>query len=96
MVEMSSTASANVSGSDNMEVLGNMSTSAGIEFNEDINMPEGLDIFESEEEKLIVTEPVKESSSLGLIIGLSVGSIVIILAVYFLVIKKKKVVQKTL
>ena len=37
MVEMSSTASANVSGSDNMEVLGNMSTSAGIEFNEDIN-----------------------------------------------------------
>ena len=96
MVEMSSTASANVSGSDNMEVLGNMSTSAGIEFNEDINMPEGLDTFESEEEKLIVTEPVKESSSLGLIIGLSLGSIVIILAVYFLVIKKKKVVQKTL
>ena len=96
MVEMSSTASANVSGSDNMEVLGNMSTSAGIEFNEDIKMPEGLDTFESEEEKLIVTEPVKESSSLGLIIGLSVGSIVIILAVYFLVIKKKKVVQKTL
>ena len=96
MVEMSSTASANVSGSDNMEVLGNMSTSAGIEFNEDIKMPEGLDTFESEEEKLIVTEPVKESSSLGLIIGLSLGSIVIILAVYFLVIKKKKVVQKTL
>lgn len=96
MVEMSSTASASVSGSDNMEVLGDMSASAGMEINEDIKIPEGLDTFESEEEQLIVTEPVKESSSLGLIIGLSVGSIVIILAVYFLVIKKKKVVQKTL
>lgn len=93
---MSSTASASVSGSDNMEVLGDMSASAGMEINEDIKIPEGLDTFESEEEQLIVTEPVKESSSLGLILGLSVGAIVIILAVYFLVIKKKKVVQKTL
>lgn len=92
---MSSTASASVSGSDNMEVLGDMSASAGMEINEDIKIPEGLDTFESEEEQLIVTEPVKESSNLGLILGISVGAIVIMLVVYFLVIKKKKVVQNT-
>ena len=93
---MSSTASASVSGSDDMQILGNMSASAGMEINEDIKMPEGLDTFESEEEQLVKTEPVKKSSNLGLILGLSVGAIVIILAVYFLVIKKKKVVQKTI
>ena len=95
MVEMSSTAQLPVSGSDNMEILGNMSATTGMEINEDIKMPEGLDTFESEEEQLVKTEPVKKSSNLGLILGLSAGVIVIILVVYFLVIKKKKVVQNT-
>lgn len=96
MVEMSSTATASMSGSDNMEILGNMSATTGMEINEDIKMPEGLDTFESEEEQLVKTEPVKKSSNLGLILGLTVGAVVIGLVVYFLVIKKKKVVQKTI
>lgn len=95
MAEISSAASASVSGSDDMKVLGNMSASAGMEINEDIKMPEGLDTFESEEEQLVKTEPVKKSSNLGLILGISVGAIVIMLVVYFLVFKKKKVVQNT-
>lgn len=98
---MSSSASASVSGSDNIEVLGDMSASADIKITEDISMPDGLDTFESEEEQLVKVQPKsdseseKKSSSLGLILGLTIGTVVIGLVVYFLVIKKKKVVQKT-
>ena len=95
MAEISSAASASVSGSDDMKVMGNMSASAGMEINEDIKMPEGLDTFESEEEQLVKPKPVKKSNNLGLVLGISVGAVVIMLAVYFLVIRKKKVAQNT-
>ena len=79
---MSSTATAHVSGSDNTEIYGDLTTSSGIEI---------ID-FASEEEKLVKHEIVQKSGKTGLIIGITVSVIFISVALYFLL-KKKSVSQ---
>tara|TARA_B110000902_G_C14082001_1_gene503539 strand:+ start:184 stop:471 length:288 start_codon:yes stop_codon:yes gene_type:complete len=88
MVGMSSTATAHVSGSDNTEISGDLTTTTGIEI---------MDNFASEEEKLVKNEIVKDeivqkSGKTGLIIGITVSVIFIGIALYFLL-KKNNVSQ---
>ena len=96
---MSSSATANVSSTDQVE--GEVSTSASVGMSEDNNVEsEDNNVefednnVESEEELMIRGDDGSEKSNLGMILGISVGTIVVGLLVYYFLIRKKTKVIK--